>query len=262
MRRRSSRLSAAQQEKVRRVHPIRDRPRAPPRPRPTVADGRSTTSASPGHGPHGNQASSRILLHTRLPTPTGCFYHSKRHTGSPVCQERAEPSRTNRPASLSASIWTCIAFFSDRAQLETLRRDHRRGGARILLRGQRDVLDPGAVATLPERHPRFLGRHRPRRSRTRQTLKDAASGTRNRVGDPSHHARLPGQPADRRHHLTGRRNGLNDCAKREWEEDGMGSLAGQFSVSRVQVEGKPFRGNAQSGAQAGKGRGTGWGGSR
>lgn len=38
----------------------------------------------------------------------------------------------------------------------------------------------------------------------------------------------------------------------------MGSLAGQFSMSRVQVEGKPFRGKAQSGAQAGKGRGTGW----
>ena len=37
----------------------------------------------------------------------------------------------------------------------------------------------------------------------------------------------------------------------------MGSLAGQFSMSRVQVEGKPFRGKAQSGAQAGKGRGTG-----
>jgi putative Mg2+ transporter-C (MgtC) family protein len=32
----------------------------------------------------------------------------------------------------------------------------------------------------------------------------------------------------------------------------------EFSVSRVQVEGKPFRGKGQSGAQAGKGRGTGW----
>jgi putative Mg2+ transporter-C (MgtC) family protein len=32
----------------------------------------------------------------------------------------------------------------------------------------------------------------------------------------------------------------------------------EFSVSRVQVEGKPLRGRGQSGAQAGKGRGTGW----
>ncbi|MGC9957945.1 MgtC/SapB family protein [Roseiarcus sp.] len=32
----------------------------------------------------------------------------------------------------------------------------------------------------------------------------------------------------------------------------------EFSVSRVQVEGKPPRGKSQSGAQAGKGRGTGW----
>ena len=32
----------------------------------------------------------------------------------------------------------------------------------------------------------------------------------------------------------------------------------EFSVSRVQVEGKPHRGKSQSGAQAGKGRGTGW----
>src|SRR5580692_3850016 len=32
----------------------------------------------------------------------------------------------------------------------------------------------------------------------------------------------------------------------------------EFSVSRVQVEGKPYRGKGQSGAQAGKGRGTGW----
>jgi hypothetical protein len=32
----------------------------------------------------------------------------------------------------------------------------------------------------------------------------------------------------------------------------------EFSVSRVQVEDKPFRGKGQSGAQAGKGRGTGW----
>jgi hypothetical protein len=32
----------------------------------------------------------------------------------------------------------------------------------------------------------------------------------------------------------------------------------EFSVSRVQVEGKPLRGKSQSGAQAGKGRGTGW----
>ena len=32
----------------------------------------------------------------------------------------------------------------------------------------------------------------------------------------------------------------------------------EFSVSRVQNEGKPLRGRGQSGAQAGKGRGTGW----
>jgi len=32
----------------------------------------------------------------------------------------------------------------------------------------------------------------------------------------------------------------------------------EFSVSRVQVEGKPFGGKSQSGAQVGKGRGTGW----
>ena len=32
----------------------------------------------------------------------------------------------------------------------------------------------------------------------------------------------------------------------------------EFSVSRVQTEGKPSRGRGQSGAQAGKGRGTGW----
>jgi putative Mg2+ transporter-C (MgtC) family protein len=32
----------------------------------------------------------------------------------------------------------------------------------------------------------------------------------------------------------------------------------EFSVSRVQVEGKPLRDKRQSGAQAGKGRGTGW----
>jgi hypothetical protein len=32
----------------------------------------------------------------------------------------------------------------------------------------------------------------------------------------------------------------------------------EFSVSRVQVEGKPLRGKNQSGSQAGKGRGTGW----
>lgn len=32
----------------------------------------------------------------------------------------------------------------------------------------------------------------------------------------------------------------------------------EFSVSRVQVEGKAFGGKGQSGAQAGKGRGTGW----
>jgi putative Mg2+ transporter-C (MgtC) family protein len=32
----------------------------------------------------------------------------------------------------------------------------------------------------------------------------------------------------------------------------------EFSVSRVQVEGKPYRGKGQSGAQAGKGRETGW----
>jgi putative Mg2+ transporter-C (MgtC) family protein len=32
----------------------------------------------------------------------------------------------------------------------------------------------------------------------------------------------------------------------------------EFSVSRVQVEGNPLRDKGQSGAQAGKGRGTGW----
>jgi putative Mg2+ transporter-C (MgtC) family protein len=32
----------------------------------------------------------------------------------------------------------------------------------------------------------------------------------------------------------------------------------EFSVSRVQVEGKPYRGKGQSGSQAGKNRGTGW----
>jgi hypothetical protein len=32
----------------------------------------------------------------------------------------------------------------------------------------------------------------------------------------------------------------------------------EFSVSRVQVERDPLRGKGQSGAQAGKGRGTGW----
>jgi hypothetical protein len=32
----------------------------------------------------------------------------------------------------------------------------------------------------------------------------------------------------------------------------------EFSVSRVQVEGKPLRGKGQSGAQAGRARGTGW----
>ena len=63
---------------------------------------------------------------------------------------------------------------SDRTELETRPRDHRRGGARVLLRSQRDVPHPGAVATLLQRHSRFFGRHRPRRSGTRQTLKGAA----------------------------------------------------------------------------------------
>jgi hypothetical protein len=64
--------------------------------------------------------------------------------------------------------------FSDRAELEIRRRDRRRGGARILLRSQRDVPDPGAVATLLQRHSRLVGRDRPRRSGARQTLKEGA----------------------------------------------------------------------------------------
>jgi hypothetical protein len=70
------------------------------------------------------------------------------------------------------SVWTCIALFSDRTELEIRPRDHRRGGAWFLLRGQRDVLDSGTVATLLQRHSRLFGRHRPRRSRTRQALKE------------------------------------------------------------------------------------------
>ena len=68
------------------------------------------------------------------------------------------------PTLYFVSIWTCIAFFLTGLNLETLHRDHRGGGARILLRGQRDVLDPGAVAALLQRHSRLFGRDRPRRS--------------------------------------------------------------------------------------------------